>query len=680
MTTAATKIDLPNFSNINIDDVPNVLKKILADNKAKIQNLLASTSHYSWENLVLPLELLGMNLENFWSAISHLNNVKNSDVLRKTYNDCLPQLTAYGTELGQNEDLYRAFKQIHDSADFETLTQAQKIIIDHALRDFHLAGVNLPVEQKNKYRDIQAQLAQLSTKFEENLMDATDHWQRLVILEEELHGLPEHAKATAREAAKKQQKEGWLLTLDFPCYFATITYADNRALRQEIYTAYVTRASDVGPDANIWDNSQIMVDILNYRHQESEILGYANFAELSIVPKMANETKQVKDFLWHLAEKAYPVAKREWQELVEFANKHYQIAELKPWDVAYFSEKLCQQKFKLAQEELRPYFPLARVLNGMFSVVQKLYNITIKPTTQKIDTWHSDVQYFEIFANDQLIGGFYLDLFARQQKRGGAWMDVCRTRYRTLNGDLQLPIAFLTCNFSPASENTPSLLTHDEVQTLFHEFGHGLQHLLTQMEYPSVSGISGVAWDAVELPSQFMENWCWHKESIDLISEHYLTKEKLPEEKLQQLIAAKNFQAGMQMVRQLEFSLFDFVLHETGHIKDATEIQKILDEIREKISVVPRVSFNRFQNSFSHIFAGGYAAGYYSYKWAEVLSADAFTKFETNGLFDQKTGSEFLNTVLAKGGSEEAMIVFKEFMGREPDVNALLRSNGIVVE
>ena len=480
------------------------------------------------------------------------------------------------------------------------------------------------------------------------------------------------------QLAKEQQQQGWLISLDFPSYFAIITYADNRDLRQKIYTAYVTRASELGPNAGKWDNSDIMVSILQLRQEEAKLLGYHNYAELSLVPKMAKNTAQVNEFLSELAERSLPFAREEWQELVQFTQAQHNMELLQPWDIAYYSEKLRQQKFQLSQEELRPYFPLPHVLQGLFTVVNKLYGIVIKERKDGFEKWHAGVQFFDLYdADNNLIGGFYIDLFARAQKRGGAWMDSCKTRNRDSSGKLQLPIAMLNCNFTAPTDSSPALLTHEEVLTLFHEFGHGLHHLLTQMEYFSISGINGVAWDAIELPSQLMENWCWQTEGLDLLACHYQTHAKLPAAMLEKLQAAKNFQAGMQMARQLEFSLFDFHLHEATDINTPQQIQNLLDQIRQKNAVVPVAVFNRFQHGFAHIFGGGYAAGYYSYKWAEVLSCDVFTQFKDHGIFDAKTARGFLEEFLSKGGSDDAMQLFVAFMGREPKIDALLQDNGI---
>jgi len=481
--------------------------------------------------------------------------------------------------------------------------------------------------------------------------------------------------AAARQAAEAKGEDGWLLTLDFPSYIPVMTYADDRALREEVYTAFATRASDQGPHAGQWDNSAVMQEILQLRLEKAQLLGFENYAEYSLATKMAEDPDQVIGFLRDLAEKSLSEAKREYQELCDFAREEFGMASLEAWDVTYFGEKLKHARYEISQEMLRPYFPLPKVLEGMFDVAQRLFGIDICEITE-FDSWHKDARHFEVRRNEELIARFYLDPFAREKKRGGAWMDDCRVRRRLDDGSLQLPVAYLVCNFNPPVGDDPALLTHNEVTTLFHEFGHGIHHMLTRIEAADVSGINGVAWDAVELPSQFLENWCWEPEALALISGHYQTGETLPQALLDKMLAAKNFQSGMMMVRQLEFSLFDFQLHRE-YQPGETEVQAVLDRIRSEVAVVNPPVLNRFQHSFSHIFAGGYAAGYYSYKWAEVLSADAFSRFEEEGIFNTQTGADFLHAILEQGGSREAMALFTEFRGRKPEVDALLRHSGI---
>ena len=544
------------------------------------------------------------------------------------------------------------------------------------MRDFHLSGIDLPAEQQARYKEISQQLSKLASQFEQNLMDATNAWHKVLSNPDDLAGLPESALAQARQTAQAAGQDGWMISLQFPSYLAVMTYADNRALREEHYQAFATRASEQGPDAGKWDNSDIMEQILSLRHEKAVLLGFANYAEYSLATKMAESTGDVNDFLNKLADKSHAQAQRDLDELQAFAKAEHGLDDLQPWDISYYSEKMRQHFYQLSQEEVKSYFPVNKVLPGLFAIVEKLYGLQISQI-QDFDSWHPDVSFYQIIDKDgQPRGRFYLDLYARAKKRGGAWMDDCVGRKRYATG-MQYPVAYLVCNFTPPTGDQPALLTHDEVETLFHEFGHGLHHMLTQVDYRGVSGINGVEWDAVELPSQFMENWCWDKQALDLISGHYQTGESLPESLYAKMLAAKNFQAGMMMVRQLEFSLFDFKIHECYQPAQGGRIYAILQEIRDRVAVVKVPAFNRFAHSFSHIFAGGYAAGYYSYKWAEVLSADAFSLFEERGVFDRATGEAFLHSVLEQGGSQDAMTLFKHFRGREPNIDALLRHNGI---
>ncbi|MDR9435338.1 MAG: oligopeptidase A [Thiohalophilus sp.] len=668
---------LPPFSCINPEHVEPALDTLLQHNREQLQQLLADSDHYSWENLIQPLEEMDDQLDRAWSPVSHMNSVVNSDALREAYNACLPKLSDYATELGQNEQLYAAYKAIADSPEYAQLDAAQKKIIDNALRDFHLSGVDLPAEKKQRYKEIQQRLSSLTTKFEENLLDATHAWHKQILDESRLAGLPESARAMARQAAEEKELEGWVFTLDFPSYYAVMTHADDRDLRAELHEAYVTRASDQGPYAGQWDNSEVMEEILALRHELAQLLGYANYAERSLATKMAESPEQVLSFLHDLARRAKPVAEQDLAELSDFARQQHGLDQLEPWDIAYYSEKLRQHKYAISQEDLKPYFPENRVIPGMFEVVKRLYGIEIN-AVDGVDTWHPDVRFYEIRdAQGELRGQFYLDLYSRAKKRGGAWMDDCRGRQRHSRGELQTPVAYLTCNLTPPVGDQPALFTHDEVITLFHEFGHGLHHMLTRVDHIGVSGINGVAWDAVELPSQFMENWCWEREALDVITGHYQTGEPLPADLYQKMYAAKNFQAGMFMVRQLEFSLFDFRLHLEYDPHQGGRIQQMLDEVREEVTVVKPAPYNRFQHGFAHIFAGGYAAGYYSYMWAEVLSADAFSLFEETGIFDRATGQRFLTSVLEQGGTREPMELFVDFRGREPRIDALLRHTGI---
>jgi len=667
---------LPPFSQIKPDHIVPAISQLLATGRNTTEKLLVSTSCYGWKNLINPLEDLQDQLSKTWSPISHMNSVVSTDALRDAYNQCLPLLSDYWTEIGQNARLYEAYKAIAEGEEYATLDTAQQKIIDNALRDFRLSGVDLDTDRQKRFKEIEQQLSTLSSQFSDNLLDATNAWTKLVKDEKEVSGLPESSLILAEQAAEKEQKRGWLFNLEIPCYMAVMTYADNRDLRKEMYEAYFTRASDQGPDAGKWDNSDIMEQILQLRHEKAQLLGFQNYAELSLAVKMANTPDQVVSFLNDLAERSLPYARKDLDELRYFAEKQYGLKTLEAWDLGYFSEKLRQFRFDLSQEEVKAYFPITRVLPGLFSVVERLYGLRIVER-HDVEIWHPDVRFFEISdQNGELRGRFYLDLFARPKKRGGAWMDECRTRKKT-GGTVQNPVAYLVCNFTPPVGSDPALLRHDEVITLFHEFGHGLHHMLTRVDYLGVSGINGVQWDAVELPSQFMENWCWEKEALALISGHYQTHEPLPDNMLKKMLAAKNFQSGMQMVRQLEFSLFDFRIHLEYDPEKGGRIYEIIGQVRDQVAVLIPPSFNRFAHGFAHIFAGGYGAGYYSYKWAEVLSSDAFSMFEENGIFDADTGQSFLSNILEKGGSQDAGELFVNFRGREPKIDALLRHSGI---
>ena len=667
---------LPLFSQIKPEHVEPAIDQLLADARTIVEQHLQATTEYTWENLVEPIEDAEDRLSKAWSPVSHMNSVVNSDALREAYNACLPKLSEYSTEMGQNEKLFNAYQAIADSEAYTALDSAQQKIIQNALRDFRLSGIDLDAGKKQRYKEISQELSQLASKYEENLMDATNAWTKLIRDEDDLAGLPESALAGARQTAESHNEEGWMITLQFPSYIAVMTYADNRELRREHYEAFATRASDQGPHAGLYDNSEIMEKTLALRHEKALLLGFNNYAELSLAKKMADKPDDVIGFLEDLADRSWRQARKDLVELRQFARQHYGIGDLHPWDISYYSEKMRQHYYQLSQEEVKAYFPITRVLPGLFAVVEKLFGLSISEITG-FDSWHPDVRFFEIHdQHGQLRGQFYTDLYARPKKRGGAWMDDCVSRKKT--GDrIQTPVAYLTCNFTPPAGNDPALLTHDEVTTLFHEFGHGLHHMLTQIDHLGVSGINGVEWDAVELPSQFMENWCWEKEALDLISGHYQTGEPLPEELFNKMLAARNFQSGMMMVRQLEFSLFDFRIHRDYDPKKGGRIYQTLEQVRDMVAVIKPPRFNRFAHSFSHIFAGGYAAGYYSYKWAEVLSSDAFSLFEEKGIFDQETGRSFLTNVLEKGGSENAMDLFVRFRGRKPAIDALLRHNGI---
>lgn len=669
--------ELPLFNQIKTTDIEPAINFQLAENRVKLAALLKQET-FTFETLILPLELMENRLSSMWAPISHLNAVCNSNELREVYQRCLQKITEYEHEIGQNEDLCQAVKTIHGNKSFKKLHFSQQKIIENMLQDFRLSGINLSIAEKEVYKKLDTRLTELTNQFENNIVDATDSWSKHITDTNLLEGIPNIAILSAKEEAKKRNLEGYVFTLEFPSYYAIITYANNRALREEIYSAYVTRASLNGPGGKQFDNTPLIEEILKIRHQLAQLLDFKNYAEVSLVTKMAKNTDEVLSFLTELAEKSISKAKLEFNELCQFAKELSAINDLKSWDLAYYSEKLKQHKYSFKEEDLRYYFPEEQVLLGLFNLANRLFNITFKEKNN-IEVWHKDVRFFEVFdENDTLRGQFYLDLYARSRKRGGAWVADCRARYKDETGKTRIPATFITCNFSGPTEDTPALFSHDEVITLFHEFGHALHHILTLVDYPSISGTNGMEWDAVELPSQFMENWCWEKSVLSTLSKHYQTGEKIPDELYQQLLAAKNFQAAMAMVRQLEFSLFDFRLHLEYDEKKGAQTQKILDEVRNQVSVMPPPPFNRFQNSFSHIFAGGYAAGYYSYKWAEVLSSDAFSKFEESGLFDKKVGLSFLHHILEMGGSKKALELFKEFRGREPHIDALLRHLGLM--
>ncbi|MCR3968717.1 oligopeptidase A [Aeromonas veronii] len=672
-----TMDSLPPFSQIKPEQVQPAVMQAIADCKQKISDVLAQRDPHTWDSLIAPLEEVNDRLSRIWSPVSHLNSVLNSEALREAHDACLPLLSEFQTYVGQHEGLYQAYLSLSQSDDFPLLSGAQRKEIQNTLRDFRLSGIGLPAEAQQRYGEIQARLSELASRFSNNVLDATQGWHKLVADEAELAGLPDSVRAAARQMAELKGKEGWLFTLDIPSYLPVMMYADNRELRAEMYEAFTTRASDQGPNAGKWDNSAIMSELLTLRRELAQLLGFANYAELSLATKMADKTEQVVSFLTDLAAKSLPQGKAELEEIRAFAAEQHGQSELAAWDLAYYAEKLKQHKFSISDEQLRPYFPASKVVKGLFEVVKRVFGMKVRERLG-IDTWHPDVRFYDIFdADDELRGSFYLDLYAREHKQGGAWMDVCLGRRYRQDGSLQKPVAYLTCNFNGPVDGKPALFTHNEVVTLFHEFGHGIHHMLTRIDVAGVAGINGVAWDAVELPSQFLENWCWESEALAFISGHYETGEPLPADLLEKMLTARNFQAAMQMLRQLEFALFDFRLHQTFDPTRADQIPALLDEVRSQVAVMTPPTFNRFQHSFSHIFAGGYAAGYYSYKWAEVLSADAFSRFEEEGIFNPATGHSFLKNILEKGGSREPMELFRAFRGREPQVDALLRHSGI---
>ncbi|MGI9265644.1 MAG: M3 family metallopeptidase, partial [Gammaproteobacteria bacterium] len=600
---------LPRFEEIRAEHVEPAVTSVLNENLRRLDEV-ANESQPSWETVVAPMEQMDHRLSRVWAPVGHLNAVMNSPSLREAYNECLPQLSDYSTTIGQNEKLFRAYQSVADSS--IELSSVQRKVVENALRDFRLAGVDLPAEQKAEFKAIMQELSTLQSKFEENLLDATNAWSRHVDDLSEIEGLPGGVIDRARETATDNDQEGWLFKLDFPTYHAVLTHARNPALRKEFYEAWVTRASEVGPNGGRWDNSPVMESILRLRHKTAVMLGYECFAQYSLATKMAGSVEEVFDFLNRLAEESHDKALAEFRDVGELAD-----TPLEAWDIAFYSERLREARFNISDEELRPYFPIERVVDGMLETASHLFGVEIRQA-QPPDRWHPDVEYYELHDQSGLRGSFYVDLYARSRKRGGAWMDDCVSRARTNHG-IDHPVAFLVCNFMPASGDRPPLLTHDEVVTLFHEFGHTLHHLLTKIDFPSVSGINGVAWDAVELPSQFFENFAWRPEVLPLISGHFETGAALPESILQRLIDCRKFQCGMQMARQLEFALFDLTIHSADHPMSGAEIEQALLNVRRKVAVVPCPEFNRFANGFSHVFGGGYAAGYYSYKWAEVL-------------------------------------------------------------
>jgi len=671
---------LPEFSKIKPEHVKPAVEHAIAECKKVMDTVLSSTTEFTWKSLVEPIDDIGDILGKLWSPVSHMNSVVSSDELRDAYESCLPILSEYSTFVGQHKPLYEAYQQLADSDHYQTLNTAQKKVIDNTLRDFKLSGIALDKSQQERYGEIVTRLSDLGSQYSNNVLDATHAFTVNITNDAELSGLPDSAKEAAKALAEEKKLSGWLFTLDFPSYLPVMTYSDNRDLREKMYQAFCTRASDQGPNAGEFDNSSIMEETLTLRHELSVLLGFSSYAEKSIETKMASKTSEVIEFLEGLASKSKSQGSNEIKELTEFAQSiNPDGGELQAWDLPYYGEKLKQERYSISDEELRPYFPESKAVSGLFEVVHRLFGLSITERND-VDTWHEDVKFFDVFdADNNQRGSFYLDLYARAKKRGGAWMDDCVGRRQLPNGDIQLPVAYLTCNFNKPIGNKPALFTHDEVVTLFHEFGHGIHHMLTQINESAVSGINGVPWDAVELPSQFLENWCYEPEALAFISGHFETGEALPADMLEKMLAAKNFQSAMQMLRQLEFSLFDFKMHMNFSPKadNASYIQSTLDKVREQYSVTSAPSFNRFQNGFSHIFAGGYAAGYYSYKWAEVLSADAFSRFEEEGVFNKNIGKAFLNNILEMGGSQEPSDLFKAFRGRSPEIDALLRHSGI---
>ncbi len=666
----------PAFDQIKAEHVLPALEKTLTECREQLTQLGASKTTASWDNFVEPLENLDERLEKVWSPVSHLNAIADSPELREAVQKALPLLSDYAAQMGQDKALYQRFEALADSTEFASLDIAQKTLVNNQLRDFKLSGVTLPAKDQKTYKKLSSELSKLCNQYDQNVLDATQAWSLHITNEADLAGLPDTAIAAAKQLAQNDGKdEGWLFNLQAPSFIPFLTSADNRALREQLYTAYSTRASDQGPHAGKWDNTDTMAQILAKRQQLAKLLGFEHYAQYSLETKMAKDVAEVEAFLIELAQHSRKLAKEEDAQLQAFAQELDGIDQLQVWDRSYYAEKLKLRLFDFSEEQLRAYFPLPKVLSGLFTTVQKLFGIEVREATAP-PLWHEDVQFFEIVDKQgALRGSFYLDLYAREAKRGGAWMADCSNR-RVTGKDIQHPVAFLNCNFSRPTGDQPALLRHDDVITLFHEFGHGLHHMLTQVDVASVAGISGVPWDAVELPSQFLENWCWSREALDLISGHVDSGEPLPDELLDKMLKGKNFHAALQMLRQVEFALFDIRLHsQSGQQQDS---QAVLEAVRKEVSVTQPPAFNRFAHAFSHIFAGGYAAGYYSYKWAEVLSADAFSRFEEEGLFNAAVGQDFLQHILEKGGSEPPAQLFAQFRGRAPSIEALLRHSGLL--
>ena len=667
---------LPDFASMDPIGLAAKLDKKLVNNQQAIKQLLKNQDPPNYNRLVPALEQLGDEVDQLWGPLSHLHGVSNRDDIRAAFDECLPKLTAYATQMGQNKALYLAFVDLLKSDDFNQLSQSKQQFVKLQIRDFKLAGVALNPQKQKEYGQLKQQMAELSTRFSNHLMDATESWSMHIKNSKHLHGLPESALQQAQETAKSKGLDGYLLKLDFSCYHSVMTFAEKSDLRQEIYQAFNTRASDQGPYGGQFDNTQVMEELVGLRHKLANLVGFDHYADYSVATKMADSGRAVEMFLLDLAKGCKPQAEADMQQLQKFATESGGPTPMNAWDVAYYSEKLRQNRYHLSQEELKPYFALPQVQAGLFDVVKRIYGIEVTPCTG-VSTWHQDVGFYQVAHTGKAIGYFYFDLYAREHKRGGAWMDECRNRQFKANGELQLPVAYLVCNFAPPLRGKPALLTHGEVTTLFHEFGHGLHHMMTNIDVAGVAGINGVAWDAVELPSQLLENWCWQEESLRLFAKHYQTGNGLPEDLLQKMLAAKNFQAGMFVMRQLEFALFDLRLHMNYNPVAPQPIQSVLNAVRKEVAVVKAPEWNRFQHGFAHIFAGGYASGYYSYLWAEVLAADVFSRFEDEGIFNANTGAALWLDITGQGGSRDAMALFTQFMGREPSVDALMRNKGL---
>ncbi len=667
---------LPAFSQIRPEHVAPAIDTILADYRIAIARLTAPDGPRDFAGVMLTQERLEQRLTNAWAPVGHLHAVADSAALREVYGPAEERLTEHAIELGQNRELYAAVQALADKPDFAALPRPERALVEHALRDFKLSGVALEEPARTRFREIGVELSRLSTEFSNAVLDASEAWYEHITDERDLAGVPESGRSVLRQYAKDQDLAGYLVTLKQPSVHAVLTYAENRSLRERVYWAYQTRASDQGPNAGKFDNSARVEQIMALRHEAARLLGFANAAEESLATKMATSPTEVLEFLHDLTARARPVAQRELAALREFARTELQLDNLETWDVAYASEKLRQREYTLDEEQLKAYFPLPAVIDGLFALANKLYGITVV-AHEGVDVWHPDVRYVDLLdAEGHVFAGAYLDLYARNGKRGGAWMDVCRARFDD-GAQVQRPVAFITCNFAPATTGRSALLSHDDVQTLFHEFGHGLHHLLTGIALPSIGGIDGVEWDAVELPSQFMENFAWNRQALDLFARHVDTNAPLPDELFQRMLAARHFHAGLFLVRQLEFALFDFRLHLEYDPERGARPLAVLDEVRNQVAVLYPPAWQRFPQGFSHVFAGGYAAGYYSYLWAELLSADVFADFAEHGVLDRATGERFRREFLAVGASRPALESFIAFRGRKPQPEALLKSYGL---
>ena len=665
---------LPRFATIRTEHITPAVEALLTENRALIKRLTATSVAATWDSFVAPLEDANEHLGRAWGVVGHLHGVLDSPELREAYNANQPGIVQYWTELGQNLALFEKYKALRASTEFASLKGQQQKIIDNEIRDFRLSGAELSAEKKQRYAQIMDELARLSTKFSENVLDATNAFSTTVEDLADVAGIPEDSLELAAEAAQKAGAKGWKFTLHAPSYMPVMQYADNRDLRETIYRAHVTRASEFGKPE--WDNTPLIAQILKLRNEAAQLLGYSSHAEVSLATKMAESPRQVVDFLENLAAKAKPFALKDWDELNAFAANELGIAQMQAWDSSYASEKLRLRRYDFSDQEVKQYFPEPKVMQGMFRVIETIYGLHIE--SEQAEAWDPNVRFYRISEKDgTVIGRFYVDLYARETKRGGAWMDEAITR-RLVGATVQTPVAYLNCNFPSPAGDKPATFSHDDVITLFHEFGHGLHHMLTRVDYLGVSGIRGVEWDAVELPSQFMENFCWEWDVLSHMTAHVDTGAPLPRALFDKMVAAKNFQSGMQMVRQVEFSLFDMLLHDEFDPESGKTAQHLLDEIRSKVAVSVPPAWNRFPNNFSHIFSGGYSAGYYSYKWAEVLSADAYSAFEESGVLDPGTGARFREEILAVGGSRPAIESFKAFRGREPTVDALMRHSGMI--